>query len=673
MRIDFLHQNIFGVGGTVRSVINMANALATDHDVRIVSVFRRVDRASLRIDSRVDMEHLVDLRPGGADRGNAQHNRRSTLVPPAEEYFRQYSELTDERIIDYLRNMDRDVIVGTRPSLNLLVAEYAHDRVVKVAQEHMTHSALPGSVVRQMRVKYERIDLVTAVTEADRERVARSLQLREGQSAVLSNSIPAPNGRLALPANKTIIAAGRLAPEKRYDVLLRAMARLAPTFPDWRLRLYGDGPLRITLAQLAEDLGIRDSVFFMGSTNDMDSEWVKGSISVSTSERESFGMSIVESMRRGVPVVSTDCPDGPREIITPGVDGLLVAVGDDEAVAAALGQLMRDEDKRRVFGRRAARNAARFDPTRVAEEFVRLLAEVRPALAKRTRRRRTPIEYIRAFRRGGLNGNVATVEVESLDERSLRLHSPELGRELLNAALHSAGVPPIVLREIVRRRRSGGIVIDTTTIPEGLWNLQAHHPRKRIIIEPAAIDTRVLAEAANHDTPGSFHRAIPYRNMHNRLGLRVWHRARHAELIAFDITGDDLRAQVKLMGDWNGDDLHWELVRGDAQVVCEGHVHRRDLRSIDFEISATDVAERRLARDESFSVQIRTGTGESVPVAHLAGDIADIRRIVTLPSSWVEDPADARYFRESGYSGMILVQGTVTRGNAIAVRCKELS
>lgn len=669
MRIDFLHQNIFGVGGTVRSVINMANALAHDHDIRIVSVFRRVERTALRIDPRVQIQHLIDMRPGGVDRGNALHNRRSALVPPAEEYFRQYSELTDERIVSYLRGLDSDVIVGTRPSLNLLIAEYANDQVVRVAQEHMTHSALPTSVVREMRRKYERIDLVTAVTEADRTRIALSLGLKEGASAVLPNPIPKPSGDLATSSKKTILAAGRLAHEKRYDVLLRAMARLAPDFPDWRLRLYGDGPLRSTLLQLADELGIRDSVLFMGRTNDMDSEWVKGSVSVSTSERESFGMSIAESMRRGVPVVSTDCPDGPREIIAHGIDGLLVPVGDDAAVAEALATLMRNESSRRIFGVRAAQNSARYDPDRVAEQFMQLLAGIRPTLATRRRRRMT--RNVRALRSRGLSGNVATVEVESIDERLLFLRSPELGRSLTNAAFHSSGESPIPLARIARRHRRGAIIIDTATIPEGLWNLQMHGTRKRIIVEPAAIDTRVLADTTHSHPSGVFHRAIPYRNMHNRLGLRIWHRTWHAELVVFEVRDDDLRVQVELMGAWEEGDLHWELVRGGVEVVQQGLAHRRANRSASFTLSAIDIAELRLTRDETFALWVRRA-GQRAQVAKLAGDIADIRQIATLPGSHVQDPVEAHQFRESGYSGTILVNGVVTRGNAVAVRCQEL-
>ncbi|UUT35717.1 glycosyltransferase [Microbacterium elymi] len=336
MRIEFLHQNIYGVGGTVRSVINLANALVERHDVTITSVFRRVAAPSLVIDRRIRVRYLVDMRPAGADRGNGLHNKPSRLVPAAEEYFRQYSELTDERIVQHLNQSRSDVIVGTRPSLNLLVAEYGAERATLVAQEHMTHSAIPRTVVSRMREVYSRLDLITTVTAADRDRVMASLSMPPGRVEVLPNSIPEPLIAPATLDTRLVFGVGRLAREKRYDLLLDAFALAVDEYPGWRLRLYGDGQARGQLEAHALALGVRELVDFMGAAIDMDSEWPRASITVSTSERESFGMTIVESMRNGVPVISTDCPDGPREIIDDNADGILTPLGDKNAIARQL-------------------------------------------------------------------------------------------------------------------------------------------------------------------------------------------------------------------------------------------------------------------------------------------------------------------------------------------------
>jgi glycosyltransferase involved in cell wall biosynthesis len=100
---------------------------------------------------------------------------------------------------------------------------------------------------------------------------------------------------------------------------------------------------------------------------------------------ESFGMTIVEGMRAGLPVVSTDCPLGPGEIITHGVDGLLVPPGDSDAMAAALLGLINDDDRRHAMGSAALHTARHYDPDRIARLCAALFEQL---LAERERRGR---------------------------------------------------------------------------------------------------------------------------------------------------------------------------------------------------------------------------------------------------------------------------------------------
>lgn len=113
----------------------------------------------------------------------------------------------------------------------------------------------------------------------------------------------------------------------------------------------------------------------MGAAAPMEAEWVKGSIGAATSDFEPFGMTIVEAMRCGLPVVSTDCPHGPAEIIADRVDGRLVPVGDRDALAGALLELVGDDELRRRMGRAALENARRFAPEPVVEQAEELIAE----------------------------------------------------------------------------------------------------------------------------------------------------------------------------------------------------------------------------------------------------------------------------------------------------------
>lgn len=287
------------------------------------------------------------------------------------------------------------MVVGTRPGLNLAVARHAPEHAVRVAQEHMTQDLIDDAVKAEIRQCYPRIDLAYTVTGADAAAFRSGNPVPGTRIEVLPNSSPPPGVPPAEGGSRIVVAAGRLDPIKRYDRLITAFAQAAADCPGWTLRIYGDGEQRHALGALIRELGVYDRVRLMGRRDDMSTEWVKGAVAAVTSERESFGMTIVEAMRLGLPVVSTDCPVGPREIIEDGEDGLLVPSDDLDGYAAALRSVMRDDALRARMAKMALANSARFDPAQLADRFAADCAELlaaRRAGTPRPRRtaRRTP-------------------------------------------------------------------------------------------------------------------------------------------------------------------------------------------------------------------------------------------------------------------------------------------
>ncbi|MXM64296.1 glycosyltransferase [Streptomyces sp. HUCO-GS316] len=372
MKISFLLHNAYGIGGTITTTFNLAQALAERHEVEIVSVLRHRGRPNLALDPRVSLRPLVDLR---RDKEHPSHLRPARVFPRAEYRYEQYSELTDERIGECLATTDADVVIGTRPGLNVHLALQAPRHVVRVGQEHLTLDNHPPRLRTALRRAYRRLDVLTTVTEADAAAYRRKMRLPGVRVAALPNSVPDP----VLPASegtaKVVVAAGRLVPVKRYDLLVEAFAVVAAEHPDWQLRIYGKGEEHDRLRALIAELRLWNNVFLMGPAAPMEAEWVKGSIGAAASNFEPFGMTIVEAMRCGLPVVSTDCPYGPGEIIEDGVDGRLVPVSDREALGAALLELVRDDELRRRMGRAALENARRFAPEPVVGQAERLFTE----------------------------------------------------------------------------------------------------------------------------------------------------------------------------------------------------------------------------------------------------------------------------------------------------------
>ncbi|MFJ7629209.1 glycosyltransferase family 4 protein [Streptomyces sp. NPDC097595] len=373
MRISFLIHNAYAIGGTITTTFNLAGALADRHDVEIISVLRNRERPSIALDPRVRLRPLVDLRH---EKDDPRHLAPAKVFPSSEYRYSEYSALTDERIGEALTSLDADVVVGTRPGLNVHLAVHAPQRSVRVGQEHLALDHHPPRLRKALRRTYPRLDAITPVTEADSAVYRRKMRLPGVRVESLPNSVPAPVLAPADSRGRIVVAAGRLAPVKRFDLLIDAFAAVAAAYPDWQLRIYGRGEERDRLRALIDRLGLYNNVFLMGAAIPMEAEWVKGSIAAVTSDFESFGMTIVEAMRCGLPVVSTDCPYGPGEIIADGEDGRLVPVGDRDALAGALLDLVGDDELRRRMGRNARENSRRYGPTPVVAQAERLFEEL---------------------------------------------------------------------------------------------------------------------------------------------------------------------------------------------------------------------------------------------------------------------------------------------------------
>ncbi|WP_327176536.1 glycosyltransferase family 4 protein [Streptomyces sp. NBC_01335] len=359
MKISFLIHNAYGIGGTISTTFNLAHALAERHEVEIVSVNRHREVPAFTLDPRIRLRPLIDLR---REKDHPLFGQPSKAFPRAENRYGQYNALTDRRIAEFLTGTDADVAIGTRAGLNVHLALQAPDRTVRVGQEHLTVESHPPALRRVLRRAYRRLDALTTVSDADADAYRRTMRLPGVRVEALPNSVPDPVLPPADGNARIVVAAGRLVRVKRYDLLIEAFAKVAAERPDWQLRIYGRGEEHDRLRRLVDELALHNNVFLMGAAAPMEAEWVKGSIAAATSSFEPFGMTIVEAMRCGLPVVSTDCPHGPAEIIRPGEDGRLVPVGNRDALAAALLDLVRDDELRRRMGRAALDNSRRYAP-----------------------------------------------------------------------------------------------------------------------------------------------------------------------------------------------------------------------------------------------------------------------------------------------------------------------
>jgi len=225
-------------------------------------------------------------------------------------------------------------------------------RLVLVEQNTASVASVSAAALRErfmptlMRYAYPRADGIVAVSDGVADDLAHRVGLERHRIEVLYNPVVTPRMQelsraradhpwFAEEASPVVLGVGRLTKQKDFATLLRAFARVR----QHRLAclvILGEGEERKALEQLAAQLGIQDDVTLPGFVSNPYSYMRQASLFVLSSAWEGFGNVVAEAMACGTPVVSTDCPSGPSEILDGGLYGRLVPVGEAPALAEAM-------------------------------------------------------------------------------------------------------------------------------------------------------------------------------------------------------------------------------------------------------------------------------------------------------------------------------------------------
>ena len=190
---------------------------------------------------------------------------------------------------------------------------------------------------------------------------------------VIPNPIAIPFSNAGLTSKKAV-AAGRIAPVKGFDNLIKSWKIVVNQHPDWKLDIYGEDYLgtKAKLEALITELGLENNVNFPGTSNNMVATMAGYSFYAMSSVTECFPMVLLESLSIGLPIVSFDCPTGPRHIVTDGDDGLLAANQNIKSLAEKMLLLCADTNLRHAMGVKAKQNAMRFTNELIMEQWKRL-------------------------------------------------------------------------------------------------------------------------------------------------------------------------------------------------------------------------------------------------------------------------------------------------------------
>ena len=278
----------------------------------------------------------------------------------------------------------RDELMRIRPdiTISLLRREInfindIHDDSKKIGELHVNRAnyrnfeAGESNMIKNLFAKYwihnlvshlKRLDRFVVLTEEDK---ASWTELDNVE--VIPDPLAFDIDKVSPLTNKRVIAVGRYVYQKGFDLLLQAWAKIEKLHPDWELAIYGMGD-RTPYERLVEDLHIdRNRCHLNGPTDDIKREYLNSSLFVFSSRFEGFGMVLIEAMACGLPVISFDCPCGPKDIVRPQEDGLLVPSGNTTLLANAMDRLMSDEKLCQDMSSMALLNVRRFQLKEIAQ------------------------------------------------------------------------------------------------------------------------------------------------------------------------------------------------------------------------------------------------------------------------------------------------------------------
>lgn len=367
-----LHLNY---GGIEKQVTTLANKLAGDFDIEIISLYNILGKSFYDLDERIKVRYIFEYGP----------NKKEIInYLKSFKFIRFFKELKKGinllytkffKIGNIVKDLDTDILVSSRIEFS---RQIKRDDIIIVSQEHSYINT--NSYKRKVKKSFKKVNYLIVMTKKAKDMYETWFrECKERPRVILiPNMIDDYNGEGTNLHNNQIVSVGRLEEVKDFDSLINVYNLIYQKHPDWTLKIIGEGKERKKLENKIKTLGLKDKVILTGklTSEEIGHELDNSSIFLLTSKSESFSLVIVEAMSHSIPCISYDIDVGPKEIITNKEDGYLIDDRNETIMAETACMLIEDSVKRVEIGVNARKTSEKFFASNVANEWIELFNKV---------------------------------------------------------------------------------------------------------------------------------------------------------------------------------------------------------------------------------------------------------------------------------------------------------
>ena len=360
MKLLYFTIQINMVGGLARIVIDKINWLvAHGYEVTLCNIETFDVKPAYPIDSRVGLiRGDIQTQPGG-------------ILTRAKGVMGAVS-----RTKEVIWQVKPDIIINAHCPLVTWILPFVCRDIPKIVEIHQSRQGLEvfnhqfmspfARLGHRHAIKwiYSRYNRFVVLTNGDKE----AWQCRNCQVIPNFHNFQVLEGLPEQAEHKQIILLARLMPQKRIDLMIDIWAKLAKEYPEWKVKVLGEGILRPQLETKIRMLGLQDSFLLPGEVKDVTSELQASGILCLTSEYEGFGIVLIEAMAKGIPVIAFEYV-GVHDIINDGVDGFIIPFGDVDGYAEKLKQLMTDKELYKRLATETLISVHKFDKEKVMKKW----------------------------------------------------------------------------------------------------------------------------------------------------------------------------------------------------------------------------------------------------------------------------------------------------------------